>query len=342
MISVVGVRFKKAGKIYYFHPGKLDLQVGTQVIVETARGVEHGEVVVRPKMVPEEDLGAPLKQILRVACSDDMAQIEKGRSDEKEAFRIGSERVARLGIDMKLVDVEWAFDRQKVIFYFTAEDRVDFRELVKDLAGTFRTRVELRQVGARDRAKMLDGYGVCGRALCCATWIGDFEPISIRHAKDQELSLNPNKISGVCGRLKCCLRYEADMYREIRSRLPKVGDIVATVHGVGKVIEIHVIKETVTVLIQGSDEMRRVQVSADEIVPEGEDAAAGDVGTPEVPKSPARSRSKERPKASAPTPDADEPAAPASADGGERQGAKRRRRRSRKRRQASGSPKPGE
>lgn len=265
MIPVVGVRFKKAGKIYYFDPGECAVDVGMQVIVETAQGVECGEIAVGAKLVPADDLVQPVRRIMRVASPEDVSQMGSDRKHEKEAFMFACARVKELALDMKVVDAEWTFDRQKLVFYFISDVRVDFRELVKELAAQFRTRIELRQIGVRDQSKMLGGYGVCGRALCCATWIGDFEPISIRHAKDQDLSLNPSKISGVCGRLKCCLRFEADVYNEIRQRMPKVGTIVWTPQGSGRVIEIHVIKERLTVRIDDGDEFRRVEIGLDEL-----------------------------------------------------------------------------
>lgn len=276
MIPVVGVRFTKAGRIYYFDPGDWQLEVGMRVIVETSQGLECGEIVVGTKLVPEEDVVQPLRRILRIATEEDLRGMSEARRHEKEAFAIACERVKRLALEMKIVDAEWTFDHQKLVFYFTADERVDFRELVKELASTFRTRIELRQIGVRDQSKMLGGYGVCGRPLCCATWISSFEPISIRHAKEQDLSLNPSKISGVCGRLKCCLRFEADTYREIRQRMPKVGTMVLTPRGLGKVVELHVIKERVTVVFDEGDEMRRMEFPLDQIrpTPEGLDGTA--------------------------------------------------------------------
>lgn len=217
MQTVVGIRFKKAGKIYYFDPDGLDLAVGDFTIVETSRGQEFGEVVVAPKQVPEEEIVQPLKKVLRVVVEEDCQKILENRQMEDEAFHICLEKIADHDLEMKLVDVEYTFDRSKVIFYFTADGRVDFRELVKDLAAVFRTRIELRQIGVRDEAKMIGGIGPCGRVLCCHTFLGEFEPVSIRMAKDQNLSLNPTKISGVCGRLMCCLRFESDAYEMMRS-----------------------------------------------------------------------------------------------------------------------------
>ncbi|HBK84772.1 MAG TPA: stage 0 sporulation protein [Firmicutes bacterium] len=211
MPSVVGVRFKRAGKVYYFDPAQIELQTGDQVIVETARGLEYGEVVSPVREVQAEDVVAPLKAVVRKATPEDAVQLAENKRKETEAFAIGVDRIAAHGLEMKLVDVEHTFDGSKIIFYFTADGRVDFRELVKDLASIFRTRIELRQIGVRDEAKMLGGLGTCGRALCCSTFLGDFAPVSIKMAKEQNLSLNPGKISGLCGRLMCCLRYESEM-----------------------------------------------------------------------------------------------------------------------------------
>lgn len=211
MPSVVGVRFKRAGKVYYFDPAQIDLQKGDQVIVETARGLEYGEVVSPIREVQAEEVVAPLKAVVRKATPEDAIQLAENKGKEEEAFKVAAERIAAHGLQMKLIDVEHTFDGSKIIFYFTADGRVDFRELVKDLASIFRTRIELRQIGVRDEAKMLGGLGTCGRALCCSTFLGDFAPVSIKMAKEQNLSLNPGKISGLCGRLMCCLRYESEM-----------------------------------------------------------------------------------------------------------------------------------
>lgn len=225
---VVGVRFKQAGKIYYFDPAGVELAPQDQVIVETARGIEHGTVMVGPKEVDDAEITQPLKRVLRKATAEDIKEVQDNREREKRAFNIGLEKIAAHKLEMKLVDVEYTFDRSKVIFYFTADGRVDFRELVKDLAGVFRTRIELRQIGVRDEAKMLGGLGPCGRPLCCSTFLGEFEPVSIKMAKEQNLSLNPSKISGICGRLMCCLKYESDCYRQ-QSNCPgcKVGEPAA-------------------------------------------------------------------------------------------------------------------
>ncbi|MZP29259.1 hypothetical protein GTO91_06005 [Heliobacterium undosum] len=212
MVKIVGVRIKKTGKVYYFDPGDLNLPLQEKVIVETARGIEFGEIVISPREVPEESLVNPLKRVLRVATPEDVKQVEENRNKETSAYEICQKKIAAHQLPMKLVDVEYTFDSSKIIFYFTADGRVDFRELVKDLASVFRTRIELRQIGVRDEAKMIGGIGCCGRVLCCASFLGDFEPVSIRMAKDQNLSLNPTKISGICGRLMCCLKFENDCY----------------------------------------------------------------------------------------------------------------------------------
>ncbi|NLM04054.1 MAG: stage 0 sporulation family protein [Clostridiales bacterium] len=250
MVTIVGVRFKKAGKIYYFNPGDLDIKKNDCVIVETARGVELGEVVIGPKEVPEEDIVAPLKDVIRIMTEEDRAQHLENKEKEKEAFEICLKKIEEHGLDMKLIDAEYTFDNNKVIFYFTADGRIDFRELVKDLAAIFRTRIELRQIGVRDEAKMLDGIGTCGRRLCCSTWLGDFEPVSIKMAKEQSLSLNPSKISGICGRLFCCLKFEHDVYQEVLDKLPGTGSLVETPYGEGRVIEINVLLEQVKVKVR--------------------------------------------------------------------------------------------
>jgi len=243
--SVVGVRFKKAGKIYYFDPLDLQIEKEKYVIVETARGVEYGQVVVGNKQVGEEDVVLPLKQVIRLANEEDAVLVAKNRQDAKEAFQICNDKIISHELDMKLIDVEYTFDRNKIIFYFTSDGRVDFRELVKDLAAVFRTRIELRQIGVRDEAKMLGGIGPCGRILCCSSFLGDFEPVSIKMAKDQNLSLNPTKISGLCGRLMCCLKYENDNYESTSENekidLPDIGDTVMTPLGLGKVLSLNIL-----------------------------------------------------------------------------------------------------
>ncbi|MDS1029759.1 stage 0 sporulation family protein [Bacillota bacterium LX-D] len=247
-VNVVGVRFKKAGKIYYFNPGEFDITLNSKVVVETARGIEFGEVVVAPKLVDGDEIVTPLKEVVRVATEEDKEQAKINQAKEKEAFQICAKKITEHHLPMKLIDVEYTFDVSKIIFYFTAEGRVDFRELVKDLAAIFKTRIELRQIGVRDEAKMLGGLGCCGRVLCCSAFLGDFEPVSIRMAKEQSLSLNPTKISGICGRLMCCLKYENDCYEKARERVPEIGTMVATPIGSGKVIEANLLKEKVRVV----------------------------------------------------------------------------------------------
>lgn len=254
MITVVGVRFKKAGKIYYFDPDSLDIKQGDPVIVETARGIEFGEAVVGMKEVHEEDIVAPLKKVLRIANEEDKIKNEDNKAKEKEAFQICLEKIGQHGLPMKLIDVEYTFDNSKIIFYFVADGRIDFRELVKDLASIFRTRIELRQIGVRDESKMVGGLGPCGRSLCCSTFLGDFEPVSIKMAKEQNLSLNPTKISGVCGRLMCCLNYEQSTYEQIRKQMPTVGSVVKTQDGIGEVVENSILLESVKVKITGQSD----------------------------------------------------------------------------------------
>ncbi|MPM19996.1 hypothetical protein SDC9_66423 [bioreactor metagenome] len=263
MVTVIGVRFKKAGKIYYFNPNELDIKKGDFVVVETARGVEFGECVIGKKEISEADIVAPLKNVIRKAETDDIEKNAENKRKEEEAFQLCLEKILKHQLNMKLIDVEYTFDNNKVIFYFTADGRVDFRELVKDLAAVFRTRIELRQIGVRDEAKMTGGLGPCGRALCCSTFLGEFAPVSIKMAKEQNLSLNPTKISGICGRLMCCLNYEQETYEGIRKRLPKVGSIVETPYGTGEVIANSVVKESVKVKIKikdGEDEIKAVKI----------------------------------------------------------------------------------
>ncbi len=250
MIEVVGIRFKKAGKMYYFDPDGQTLEKDSFAIVETARGIEYGAVVRENTMVPEETIVPPLKKVLRPATAEDAQIVEQNAKRETEAFSICLEKIARLQLDMKLVDVEMTFDRNKLIFYFTSDGRVDFRELVKELAAVFRMRIELRQIGVRDEAKMLNGIGICGRALCCATFLGDFQPVSIKMAKDQNLALNPTKISGICGRLMCCLKYEEDVYEELNQKLPFVGDIISTPDGTGEILSTNVLMQQVKAAVR--------------------------------------------------------------------------------------------
>lgn len=247
MYKVVGVRFKKAGKIYYFDPLDYHLEIDDYIIVETARGVEYGKVAIGIQEVDEHDVVLPLRKIIRPAESGDFEKVEENDQEAKKAFAIGVGKIEEHKLDMKLVDVEYTFDRNKIIFYFTAEGRVDFRNLVKDLASIFRTRIELRQIGVRDEAKMLGGIGPCGRMLCCSTFLGDFEPVSIKMAKDQNLSLNPSKISGLCGRLMCCLKYENDEYEEAKKMMPDVGTQVDTPEGPGKVVGLNLLERILQV-----------------------------------------------------------------------------------------------
>jgi len=253
MHKVVGVRFKKAGKIYYFDPHDLELETGEYAIVETSRGVEYGKIVVGPKEVSEEDIVSPLKKVIRKATEEDAEKVAENRKKESKAFDICLEKIQEHGLPMKLIDVEYTFDNSKVIFYFTAEGRVDFRELVKDLAAIFRTRIELRQIGVRDEAKMIGGLGPCGRPLCCKSFLGEFEPVSIKMAKEQNLSLNPTKISGICGRLMCCLKYEQEYYEEIGKKMPKVNKEVITPHGPGVVISCNALTEKVKIKVIQED-----------------------------------------------------------------------------------------
>ena len=250
MIEVIGVRFKKAGKLYYFDPDGLKIEEGSHAIDETVRGVEYGTVIKGNTMVNDSEVIQPLKKVIREATPEDDACEEENRKKEKEAFEICEEKIAKHSLDMKLIDVEITFDHNKLIFYFTSDERVDFRELVKELASVFRTRIELRQIGVRDEAKMLNGIGICGRALCCATFLGDFQPVSIKMAKEQSLSLNPTKISGICGRLMCCLKYEEDVYEELNKKMPNVGDIISTVDGTGEILSTNVLMQVVKAAVR--------------------------------------------------------------------------------------------
>ena len=250
MIEIVGVRFKKVGKIYYFDPDNMKIERGTEVIVETARGIEYGTVEIANREIEEEGVVQPLKKVIRIATEEDSIKNQENKQKEKDAFGICVEKIKKHGLGMKLIDVELTFDMNKIIFYFTADGRVDFRELVKELASVFRTRIELRQIGVRDEAKMLNGIGICGRTLCCATFLGDFTPVSIKMAKDQNLSLNPTKISGICGRLMCCLKYEQDTYEELNKNLPREGDIIRTSSGDGEVLSVNVLRQTVRAFVR--------------------------------------------------------------------------------------------
>ena len=264
MTKVIGVRFRNAGKVYYFAPGKLKICQGDHVIVETARGVEYGYVVLGVKEVEDDKIVQPLKPVMRVATPEDDEKAEKNREKEKEAFAVCQEKIRKHELDMKLIDAEYTFDNNKVLFYFTADGRIDFRELVKDLAAVFKTRIELRQIGVRDETKILGGIGICGRPLCCHSYLADFVPVSIKMAKEQNLSLNPTKISGVCGRLMCCLKNEQETYEELNSRLPNVGDVVTTPDGLkGEVHSLSVLRQLVKVIVnvdQDEKEIREYKV----------------------------------------------------------------------------------
>jgi cell fate regulator YaaT (PSP1 superfamily) len=266
MTKIVGVRFRTAGKIYYFGPKNYDLKLGDKVIVETARGVELGTVAVPPKDVPNEDVVQPLKEVQRVATEEDLKRVEKNREKEKEAMKICQEKIQKHKLEMKLVDAEYTFDNNKLLFYFTADGRIDFRELVKDLAAVFRTRIELRQIGVRDETKILGGMGICGRPLCCTTYLSDFVPVSIKMAKEQNLSLNPTKISGVCGRLMCCLKNEQETYEYLNSKLPGINDTVTVPGGIrGQVKSVNVLRQTVKVLVEQDDTKEEKEYSVSEL-----------------------------------------------------------------------------
>ena len=270
MVRVVGVRFKKAGKIYYFDPDIIEVSHNDFVIVETARGIEFGHVVIGPREVPEEDIVLPLKKVLRLATDDDFEVHRSNKAKVKEAIEACQKKVEEHGLDMKLVDVEYTFDNNKVIFYFTADGRVDFRDLVKDLAAIFKTRIELRQIGVRDEAKMVGGVGPCGQVVCCAKFLGEFAPVSIKMAKEQSLSLNPTKISGLCGRLMCCLKYEQDTYEELLKNMPTVGAIVMTPQGKGVIIDTYTLLERVKAKVRLKDGTEDIfQFQANEITATG-------------------------------------------------------------------------
>ena len=285
MATAIGVRFKKAGKVYYFDPAEIWPIPGSNVVVETTRGIEMGEVVTGAREIDETKLASPLKRVIRIATADDEERALTIAQKEEEAFKICQKEIARHKLEMRLVSVEITFDYSKIIFYFTAESRVDFRELVRDLASTFKMRIELRQIGVRDEAKMLGGLGPCGRPICCAAFLPDFQPVSIKMAKEQSLSLNPNKISGQCGRLMCCLKYEQDYYEETLRRLPKVGRDIMTADGAGVVVEISPVREIVKVRIHlpddtfdvreyGINEVRRLEADEDAAVREEPKAKA--------------------------------------------------------------------
>ena len=266
MIKIVGVRFRKAGKIYYFDPAGMEIETGTHVIVETARGIEFGTVMIPPREMEEDGVVQPLKPVIRIATEADEITEQKNKEKEKEAFQICLEKIAKHKLEMKLVEAEYTFDNNKLLFYFTADGRIDFRELVKDLASVFRTRIELRQIDVRDETKILGGIGICGRPLCCSTYLSEFIPVSIKMAKEQNLSLNPTKISGVCGRLMCCLKNEEETYEYLNSRLPNVGDYVTTIEGLkGEVQSVSVLRQLVKVIVEVNDEKEIREYKVDEL-----------------------------------------------------------------------------
>ena len=254
MKNIVGVRFKKTGKIYFFDPGKWKIEKGSHVIVETASGEEYGEAVIINRLIPEDKIVSPLKPVIRMATKKDTKHYEENKRKEKEAFEICQEKIKKHNLEMKLISVEYKFDNTKILFYFTADGRIDFRELVKDLAAIFKVRIELRQIGVRDEIKRMGGNGMCGRQLCCCSFLGNFETVSIKMAKEQNISLNPSKISGNCGRLMCCLKYEQDVYEEKLARLPQIGAIVKTDDGIGEVCSIETLKERVKVKLKDGDD----------------------------------------------------------------------------------------
>lgn len=276
MVRVAGVRFKTAGKVYYFDPDVLEVKAGDNVIVETARGMEFGTVTMDITEVDESSIVAPLKKIVRIANEKDHKQHIENVKKKERAIKLCQEKVDKHGLVMKLIDVEYTFDNSKIVFYFTADGRVDFRELVKDLAGVFKMRIELRQIGVRDEAKMLGGIGSCGRALCCHSWLADFEPVSIKMAKVQNLSLNPTKISGICGRLMCCLKYENDIYMEFRKGMPEVGEKIKTPDGIGKVVDTNLLERTVKVRLFIDEKPKNKDVDDNE---EAEEKVSTDIYT---------------------------------------------------------------
>ncbi|WP_461884235.1 PSP1 domain-containing protein [Fusicatenibacter sp.] len=266
MITIIGVRFRNVGKVYYFSPRELDIHVGDHVIVETARGVEYGFVVLGPKEVDDSKVIQPLKEVIRIATPKDDAREENNRKKEKEAFEICQKKIRAHNLEMKLIDAEYTFDNNKMLFYFTADGRIDFRELVKDLAAVFKTRIELRQIGVRDETKILGGIGICGRPLCCHTYLSEFAPVSIKMAKEQNLSLNPTKISGVCGRLMCCLKNEQETYEYLNRKLPGVGDLVTMPDGMkGEVASVNVLRQLVKVLVDVNDEKEMREYPVEEL-----------------------------------------------------------------------------
>lgn len=266
MTKVVGVRFRNVGKIYYFNPKGYHIKVGDHVIVETARGIEYGKVVLAPREINDEEVVHPLKEVLRVATLEDDEREAQNRQKEKDAFKICQKKIQEHELEMKLIDAEYTFDNNKVLFYFTADGRIDFRQLVKDLAAIFKTRIELRQIGVRDETKILGGIGICGRCLCCHTYLSEFAPVSIKMAKEQNLSLNQTKISGVCGRLMCCLKNEQETYEELNKKLPGIGDNVTTPEGIsGTVQSVNVLRQRVKVIVEINDEKEIQEYSVDEL-----------------------------------------------------------------------------
>ena len=266
MIKVIGVRFRQAGKIYNFSPADFQVKVGDHVIVETARGIEYGSVVQGIREVADDKVIMPLKSVIRIATEEDDKKAIENNEKEKKAFKICKEKIAKHGLEMKLIETEYTFDNNKVLFYFTADGRIDFRELVKDLASVFKTRIELRQVGVRDETKMLGGIGICGRPLCCNTYLSEFIPVSIKMAKEQSLSLNPTKISGICGRLMCCLKNEQEAYEELNSNLPDIGKKVKTFDGFkGEVVSVNVLRQKVKIVVEVDDEREIKEYAIDEL-----------------------------------------------------------------------------
>ncbi|MGN0633273.1 MAG: stage 0 sporulation family protein [Oscillospiraceae bacterium] len=265
-VKYIGVRFKKVGKVYYFSPNGLDIACGDKVIVETIRGVECGDVVIADREIEEETLSSPLKPVIRIATKKDLETVERNKKREKEAFDICKEKIKAHGLKMDLVDVECTFDNNKLLFYFTAENRVDFRELVKDLASVFRTRIELRQIGVRDEAKMLGGLGICGQPFCCSRFLGEFQPVSVKMAKEQSLSLNPTKLSGTCGRLMCCLKYESEAYEDLLKTTPKCGAYVKTAEGKGIVTDVNLLTGNLKVKIDKTDNIIAVNKKDVELI----------------------------------------------------------------------------
>ncbi|MBO5377506.1 MAG: stage 0 sporulation family protein [Ruminiclostridium sp.] len=265
MTEIIGIRFKEVGKVYFFSPGKKKLSAGEKVIVETARGVECGEVVIPNRMVEDDRVVQPLKTIMRTVTDADLRTLEENKKKEQEIMKVFVKKIEEHKLSMKAIDVEYTFDGSKILFYFTAENRVDFREIVKDLAGIYRTRIELRQIGVRDEAKMLGGLGICGRPFCCSSFLGEFQPVSIKMAKEQSLSLNPTKISGTCGRLMCCLKYEQDCYEELLKITPKIDAYVETAEGKGVVVETNILTGVIKVRLDKKQDAPPITVKRDEV-----------------------------------------------------------------------------